>query len=480
MLWLEKILRDLKKSGRKSFLVSDYKTPSGKVHVGALRGVFIHDAVYKELKKEGKKAEFIYGFDDFDPMDSLPVYLDNKKYGPEMGKPLADIESPHGRGSYAEYYADDFREVFEACGAKPEIIWLSKEYRAGKFDAVIKELLEKADKIRKIYKKVSGSKKPNDWLPISMVCPKCGKIGTTYASKFENDKVYYECREDLVEWAVGCGFKGWRSPYKGGAKLPWKVEWAAKWKVYGTDVEGAGKDHSTAGGSRDIASIIATQVLKIKDPYNIAYEFFLMGGKKMSSSKGIGATAREMVEILPPEVLRYLILRTPPERTINFDPEGEMIPQLFDDYDKEYPGAPLSFRKVVFGLQMGELSKLDNSDKTKEREKYAKIWLKRFAPERYIFKIQKELPAEAKKLSREQKIFLEKIKMMIEGNKKITGEELHQEIHQLKEKLKINPRDAFSAIYLIFLNKNSGPQAGWFLASLKRDFVIKRIGETIK
>src|SRR4030042_2279170 len=173
MFWLRKILDDLKKSGKESFLVSDYKTPSRKVHVGALRGVFIHDAVCKELKKEGKKAEFIYGFDDFDPMDSLPVYLDKKKYGPEMGKPLSDIKSPHGRGSYAEYYADDFREVFEACGAKPAIIWLSKEYRAGKFDAVIKELLEKADKIRKIYKEVSGSKKPNDWLPISMVCPKC-------------------------------------------------------------------------------------------------------------------------------------------------------------------------------------------------------------------------------------------------------------------------------------------------------------------
>src|SRR3972149_12178641 len=349
MFWLEKIIDDLKKTEKRKFLVSDYITPSGKIHIGSLRGVFIHDEIYKGLKKKGKKTEFVYGFDDFDPMDGLPIYVDQKKYLPEMGKPLCDISSPEkGYKSFAEYYTHDFTEIFETCGTKPKIIWLSVEYRAGKFDAVIKEILEHADGIRKIYKKISGSNKAKDWLPINMVCPKCGKIGTTYASRFENDKVYFECREDYVVWAKGCGYKGWGSPYKGGAKLPYKVEWPAKWKVYGTDIEGAGKDHNAAGGSRDIARAIATEVLKIKEPYNIAYEHFLVGGKKMSSSKGLGVTARDMFEILSPEVLRYLILRTPIERAINFDPEGETIPQLFDDYDKEYPGAPLSFRKVVF------------------------------------------------------------------------------------------------------------------------------------
>lgn len=478
MLWLKKIIKDLKKTGKKDFLVSDYKTPSGKIHVGALRGVFIHDAVCQALKKEGKKAEFVYGFDDFDPMDSLPVYLDKKKFEPEMGKPFCGIPSPvKAFKSYAEYYAKDFEDVFEACGSKPKIIRLSEEYRAGKFDAVIKEILAQAEKIREIYKKVSGSVKEKDWLPISMVCQKCGKIGTTYASKFEDGEVTYECRDDYVKWAKGCGYKGKGSPYQSGAKLPWKVEWAAKWKVYGTDVEGAGKDHSTAGGARDIAKTIAVEVLKIKEPYNIPYEFFLIGGKKMSSSKGVGATAREMIEILPPEILRYLILRTPPDRAINFNPEGETIPQLFDDYDKEYPGAPLSFRKVVFAIQLGQSDQLK---KSQEREKYARIWLKRFAPERYIFSVQKKLPESVKNLSKEQKAFLEKIKKILEDDQKITGEEMHAKIHSLKEELKISPRDAFSAIYLIFLNKDSGPQAGWFLVSLDRDFVLKRLGEATK
>ncbi|TSC90813.1 MAG: lysyl-tRNA synthetase, class I, partial [Candidatus Berkelbacteria bacterium Licking1014_96] len=114
------------------------------------------------------------------------------------------------------------------------------------------------------------------------------------------------------------------------------------------------------------------------------------------------------------------------------------------------------------------------------RKKYAKIWLKRFAPERYIFSVQEKLPASAKRLSDGQKEFLSGIKEIVESSKSITGDELHQQIHQLKEKMKISPRDAFSAIYLIFLNKDSGPQAGWFLASLEREFMIKRIEEAIK
>jgi len=83
-------------------------------------------------------------------------------------------------------------------------------------------------------------------------------------------------------------------------------------------------------------------------------------------------------------------------------------------------------------------------------------------------------------LTAAQKEFLAEIKKIIERENKITGDELHSEIHNLKIQMRIDPREAFSAIYLIFLGKDSGPQAGWFLASLDKDFVIKRISEAIK
>jgi lysyl-tRNA synthetase, class I len=41
-------------------------------------------------------------------------------------------------------------------------------------------------------------------------------------------------------------------------------------------------------------------------------------------------------------------------------------------------------------------------------------------------------------------------------------------------------REAFSAIYLVFLGKPSGPKAGWLLTTLKDDFVRRRVDEAVK
>jgi len=109
--------------------------------------------------------------------------------------------------------------------------------------------------------------------------------------------------------------------------------------------------------------------------------------------------------------------------------------------------------------------------------KFAKIWLKHFAPKEFKFEIQEKMPKTD--LTKSQKIFLKKVLQTIE-NQNLSGDKLHQEIHKIKTDLKINPRDAFSVIYLIFLGKESGPQAGWFLANLNKNFVIKRIKQAIK
>jgi len=49
-----------------------------------------------------------------------------------------------------------------------------------------------------------------------------------------------------------------------------------------------------------------------------------------------------------------------------------------------------------------------------------------------------------------------------------TAEDIHAKLHELKE---------FKAVYLAFLGKDHGPKAGWFFASLPREFVLKRLAE---
>ena len=76
----------------------------------------------------------------------------------------------------------------------------------------------------------------------------------------------------------------------------------------GVDVEGAGKDHSTKGGARDVANHIVREIYNQTSPFDVPYEFFLVGGKKMSSSKGRGSSAKEMSELFTPEVFRLVLI----------------------------------------------------------------------------------------------------------------------------------------------------------------------------
>ena len=138
-----------------------------------------------------------------------------------------------------------------------------------------------------------------------------------------------------MTWAPGCGASGWISPFGGAAKLPWNLEWAAQWSLFGVTIEPCGKDLSTAGGSRDRSDAIAREVFEREPPLNVPYEFLNIGGKKMSTSKGRGAAAHTIAEVIPPEQLRFLFLRPRPNHAIEFDPDGtDAVPRLFDEFDR--------------------------------------------------------------------------------------------------------------------------------------------------
>jgi len=68
MFWTEEVAAQC--SGPQ--IVNDSKTPSGRVHVGALRGVLIHDAIFRTLREKGIEARYLFGVDDFDPVDEIP------------------------------------------------------------------------------------------------------------------------------------------------------------------------------------------------------------------------------------------------------------------------------------------------------------------------------------------------------------------------------------------------------------------------
>ncbi|MEK7628747.1 MAG: lysine--tRNA ligase [Patescibacteria group bacterium] len=524
MFWADSIAAEILEryrealKGKMPLIVRDEKTASGRVHIGSMRGVAVHGIVADILKSHGVDLKFLYEINDFDPMDGIPANLPESEWKQYLGLPLNKVPSPApGAKNFAEYYAAEFMRIITESGFTPEFYRASELYESGNMNEVIRLALDRADAIRRIYLEVSGSQKPEVWLPISIICSDCGKIGTTQAFRWNGEQVEYRCTKG-PGGAEGCGHEGKRSPFDGNAKLPWKVEWPAKWKVVGVQVEGAGKDHSTKGGARDVANHIAREVFSVDTPHDIPYEFFLVGGEKMSSSKGKGSSAAEVAALVPPSIIRLALLGTLPHRAINFDPAGETVPTWFDWHDKiaekywdtvgdddarlfeliYHHQPPLKqflprFSSVAFVVQMQHLNIHMEFEKMKggpltaeesatlsERAKYAVQWLKEHAPERYRFTLHLDtIPESARTLSHDQKTALKQLLAFVDMHKDLEGQVLHTAIHEIRKTTGIDPKLFFSAIYLIFLGRDSGPQAGWFLSTLDRSFLIKRLQEAI-
>ncbi len=520
MFWADKIAKNIIDSEKyKPYWVDDMKTPSGRIHVGSLRGVTMHDLIYKALLHAGHKATFTYVFDDHDPMDALPAYLDKNKWEIYLGQPLFTVPSPDGEAeSYARYFADEFRDVFNNTGSHPEIIWTSELYKSGKMNEGVRLCLNHADIIRKIYEELYQKKMAFDWYPFQIVCSQCGKESTTRVSNWDGKEVEFTCKVDAVDWTQGCGFSGKTSPFSGDGKfvgkLSWKVEWAVKWMVIGVTVEGAGKDHMTAGGSHDVASRVCERVLKYPVPYPFAHEFFLIGGKKMSSSKGLGSSAKEISEIIPLYLVRFIFTRIDYREAINFDPVGTLaIPDLFDEYDRCWQALNTNsepdlarafelaqigkipekkpklflprFRDVANLAQLPNVklherfeqfkgSKLTDQEKDilKERLSYAFIWLSKYAPDEYRYQISTK-SYDGINLSKDQWDFLNDLAKIWEQVEE--PEKLQSQIFHLAKTKNIEPSSAFKALYTVILDKLHGPRAGWLLKKFPKETILERL-----
>jgi lysyl-tRNA synthetase class 1 len=244
----------------------------------------------------------------------------------------------------------------------------------------------------------------------------------------------------------------------------------------------------------------------------------------MSTSKGRGAAAHTIAEVVPPEQLRFLFLRHRPNHAIDFDPEGtDQIPRLFDEFDKFAaatagrevkgempPGYDATFRyslldpnadvvaeaaafRPPFGhlallIQIPGVDVLDRVQTEKgtrltvheralfdQRAGAARAWLDAFAPESARLTIHREgVPPGVAELDDAQRRFLAQLADRAAREKPDTGDAWQTLIFAVASDDGVPGRQAFEAIYRAFLDRPNGPRAGWLLASLDRAFVIER------
>lgn len=488
--WADVIAEKLENSGPHT--IATGITPSGPVHIGNMREVMTAEAVFRALLDRGVEARLIYIADTYDRLRRLYPFLP-QSFSEHIGKPLSEIPCPKGCcGSYADHFLNPFLKSMERLGIRPEVYRADVLYKEGKYVDAIKTALQRRDDLARILLEVSGRAVPENWSPFDAICSVCGRTNTTRVTGFDLD-------EETVDYECSCGARG-KASMRGGGKLVWRVDWPARWPIFHVTVEPFGKDHATAGGSYDTGKRISEEIYGYPAPFPIVYEWIhLKGVGAMHSSTGIVVTIQEMLDVVPPEVLRYLIIRNKPEKHIEFDPALPLL-SLVDEYDQRKGDAraielsnisksgpfEIPFRHMVTAVQIARgdeenlfkaltrsgYDTVSRRDEILARARNVQTWLDKYAPAYVKFQVQERLPAAVKNLTSEERRGLGILAEQIDSK---TAAEIHDQVYAVAKELGLDSKKFFQAIYLAFLGDRQGPKVGWFLASLDREFVKARL-----
>ena len=347
--WLGEIHEKISDRNEDLITLATGKTPSGHIHIGILREIIICDALRRIFEKEGKNVRFYLFLDSLDAAKRFPEYISKDFQSKNRGKPFSLIPCPFedcGCESYANHFGNELISTFKDFGITADIIWSHELYKTKKMLEKIKLSLENVNKIKEILKKyilptLDENKKEmfikmqKSWMPVMVICEKCNKLqNLTEDGKIKPNRVldFYK-DEELVSYIChACGYKGKISIYSGRLKLNWRLDWPAKWSIFKTTCEPAGKDHSVKGGAYDTGLELCQEIFNYIGPVKVPYEWLRLGDQDMKTSKGIVFTPTKYLEIADPEIFRMLILRTHPMKHISW--RIEEYPQYFESYER--------------------------------------------------------------------------------------------------------------------------------------------------
>jgi lysyl-tRNA synthetase class 1 len=510
MYWLDTVVDQIiEKFPEGEIVVSSGISPSASYHIGHFREVLTADGLAIGLRQRGRKARHLHFVDNFDPLRKRYEFLP-KEYEKYVGWPICLIPAPDGSNkTYATYFSEEFQKSAQKMGVDMEVIYsYEDQYKNGKMAPMIETAISHGKEIRKIFKDVANRDLSDDWMPIQILSDDKSFNEWHYKS--------IDTKKKMITYTDKQGQDGEISYVDGQVKLNWRLDWPARWALWGINVEPYGKEHATKGGSYDTAKEFVKTVFDSRAPYPLVYDTINLVGdnKKMSSSLGNLVTPAQALEIMPAEILRYFVYRNLPKRVLYFD-SGLGLYNLIDEFSKveeavqngqshEFAEAyklataigagrtiadiPFNHLVSVYQAARGDEKAIidilnrtgyekivhEQKDILQKEIPYVANWLAKYAPDSVKFELQKELPKV--ELTDQQKAFLATLANKLSAiNTDVDGQTMHETIYAAKDDSGVNPGDAFKALYLLILNKQSGPKAGWFLASLDKDWLIKRL-----
>ncbi|KAB1986993.1 lysine--tRNA ligase [Streptomyces triticiradicis] len=347
----------------KPVVVASGLSPSGPIHLGNLREVMTPHLVADEIRRRGHTVRHLISWDDYDRYRKVPngVAGIDESWAEHIGKPLTSVPAPAGSAypNWAEHFKAAMTEALAELGVEYDGISQTEQYTAGAYrEQVLFAMKHRGDidaileqyRTKKAPAKKQQGQKPVDeaeleaaegsgaaaeddgssasgYYPYKPYCGQCEKDLTTVTA-------YDDTTTELSYTCSACGFaETVRLSEFNRGKLVWKVDWPMRWAYEGVIFEPSGVDHSSPGSSFQVGGQIVG-IFGGEQPIGPMYAFVgISGMAKMSSSKGGVPTPADALQIMEPQLLRWLYARRRPNQSfkIAFDQE---IQRLYDEWDK--------------------------------------------------------------------------------------------------------------------------------------------------
>ncbi|UCE09835.1 MAG: lysine--tRNA ligase [Candidatus Thorarchaeota archaeon] len=543
--WIRDVVDKVAERNVEEYRISSGKSVSGSIHLGFMRELVICDVIMRELRERGLKSCTLFIVDDFDPLRSLPgsssLSLDEW-----AGIPYSDVPDEFGCcQSYGEHHANELIETFPEFGVDPEVIWHHKLYETPEMKQAVRTCLLNTDTIREILieyvardfndeQQKEYIESIRSWYPATVVCPDCGRLQSGAKGEIVPNRVTnYDAEKDMVSFnCPACGHANTLPLDSIRVKLSWRVDWPAKWHVLDVTCEPAGKDHAVKGGSYDSGLEISRRVFGWEGPVKVPFEWVRIGGRDMSSSEGIVFIPKRWSAIAPPELYRFIMLKTDLNRAINIMPEK--VPDMTDEFERLertyygidaesaiddelarllYPlclsgAVPEEFTPNIpfkFAIVMSQLESVIGSDMVMSRSEYAiqrqyslesvsaesrrnirrrldraLKWVQEFGSNRDRVDVPDLVPSSIIETLTELDIrflqgFLEKLRA-----EEMDDETLQSAVFGIARELGLKEKRAFVVLYRILISRKSGPRLAPFINMLGRDWVIRRITDALE
>ncbi|WEL19495.1 lysine--tRNA ligase [Candidatus Nanohalococcus occultus] len=500
---------------QEEYVVASGISPSGIVHAGNFREIITTDFVAKSLKERGEKVRFIYSWDDYDRFRKVPSNVPDE-WEQYLGLPLSDVPDPEGcHDSYAGHFEAQLEEELEDLHIEAEFIRQNQMFKASKYAELIKKAMNSRETIREILDKYRKEPLEDGWWPLRVYCTECGKDYTEIEDYDGEYRIEYYCKECEEDQTVD--FKENDS-----VKPSWRIDWPMRWHYEGVDFEPAGKEHSAAGGSRDTANEIVREVYGDEPPVHQMYEFVTKDGAKISSSSGEDVfTISELKKIYTPGMIRFLFSNTKPNKAFEIPFESEEVFQRYDKFDtiEETYYNPDNLEnekkrehwKRVYEMAMVEVPETqpvrvpfqhasfiaqtvpedewegkaieslkrtghvpedideEGIEQVLTRLEKAKTWARDYAPDEYVYKINKELPAEIiEDLTEDEKEAVTLLAEKLE-EAEFDQDELDGEIFNVRDESALDTGEFFTACYKVLIGRDQGPRLSRLILSIGQD-----------